>query len=421
MTDTETLIRDCLSTYAEEAELVDLVGPAKARSRQLARRSQQSAKSTMRGRLRGWFGANGSSIFRSKRFLVIAAGTAVVVLIATAFALGGRTPTNRTQLARQADLVTSRPQAIQGNGQGTGTRSSASSAGTQAPARNSPTGAAGLPGSAAGGNGSVAGATPALPPVRAVPAPHAAHGALSDNAPTPATTAVGNGATATRVVKTGDMSITVPKGQVQTTITTLVNQASHLGGYVSQSRTDTVAGSPEGEVTLRIPVNSFEDAVAGAGKLGHQTSLSTNAHDVTGKFVDISARLSALKRTRSTYLTILGRATTIGQTLSVQQRVDDIQQQIESLQGQLKVLRNQSADGTLTVDVTQVGAPATVVPLHHKRHGIGKAWHTSISRFSRGIDAIVAALGPLLLALILLGLIIGAGWLGVRRFGRATT
>jgi hypothetical protein len=214
-------------------------------------------------------------------------------------------------------------------------------------------------------------------------------------------------------VKTGHLSLTVAKGQVAATITSLTRTTTDLGGYVSQSRTEDVDGAPTGSLTLRIPVDRFEDAITAATKLGHETSLNTDAHDVTGQFVDISARLSALKRTRSTYLTILSRARTIGQTLSVQQRVNDIQQQIESLQGQLKVLRNQSADGTLTVDVSEVGAAPAVVG-HHHRSGWSTAWHNSAGRFNRGLQAIIGALGPLLLALIVLALLYGIGRIVLR-------
>jgi len=58
---------------------------------------------------------------------------------------------------------------------------------------------------------------------------------------------------------------------------------------------------------------------------------------------------------------------------------------------------------------------------HHKRHGISKAWHTSISRFDRGIDAIVGDLGPLLLALLILGFLIGVGRLSLRGARRGET
>jgi hypothetical protein len=225
------------------------------------------------------------------------------------------------------------------------------------------------------------------------------------------------GVGATRVVKTGRLAMTVTKGQVAATIASLTTTTADLGGYVSQSRTEDVDGAPTGSLTLRIPVNRFEDAVTAAAKLGHETALNTSAHDVTGQFVDLSARLAALQRTRATYLTILSRARTIGQTLSVQQRVNDIQQQVESLQGQLKVLRNQSADGTLTVEVSEAGSVLAAVR-HHHRSGWSKAWHTSTSRFNRGIQTIISGLGPLLLAVLILGLVYVITRLGARRMRR---
>jgi hypothetical protein len=264
------------------------------------------------------------------------------------------------------------------------------------------------------------------------------HGAVTNARPTPVASAAGakgvssaagasasdgveaiaatSGVDATRVVKTGSLSLTVPKGEVATTITSLTKTTTSLGGYVSQSRTGDVGGVPTGSLTLRVPVERFEDAVTAAAGLGHETSLSTDAHDVTGKFVDLDARLSALKRTRSTYLTILSGARTIGQTLSVQQRVNDIQQQIESLQGELKVLRDQSADGTLSVSVTEPGV--VIATVHHHRGGWSKAWHSSTGRFNRGIQTIIGDLGPLLLALILLGLAFLVARLNARRLRR---
>jgi hypothetical protein len=263
------------------------------------------------------------------------------------------------------------------------------------------------------------GARSALAPAEAVPsAPSFAAGAQSPSTGGVQVQSAADSVTATRVVKTGSLDLRVDRGQVQPTLLKLVSLTNGMGGYVSQSRTNSVLGAPTGELTLRMPVNQFDTAVSGDERLGHVVSLTTNAHDVTGQVVDLGARVAALEQTRATYLTILGRATTIGATLEVQQRVEDVQQQIEELQGELKVLRNQSVDATLTVDVSQAGS--VVPPVHHTSGGIGKAWHTSIDRFSRGFDAIVSALGPLLLAILLLALLAGIGVLGYRGVRRIT-
>jgi hypothetical protein len=220
----------------------------------------------------------------------------------------------------------------------------------------------------------------------------------------PATNTTGSSAAATRIVKTGTLQLRVAKGQVGSTVSKLTDIAGREGGYVSSSETDS-GSFPDGQITLRVPVAGFAATVSAAQALGHVVQLSTQARDVTGQYVDLNAREHALERTRSTYLTILSRATTIGATLAVQQRIDDVQQQIDELHGQIKVLGNQSAYSTLTVYVSQAGTPKAAVR-HHPSSGLGNAWHTSWHRFNRGFDAIVGAIGPLVLALILLGLVV---------------
>jgi hypothetical protein len=285
--------------------------------------------------------------------------------------------------------------------------------------------------STAGNSGSVAGLTEGTTPSVPVPAPTAARAlaplALGDSASgsagsasSTASTASGSTTTtsgastdssssaasdvaATRIVKTGTVELTVPKGKVASTVSRLATLATDDGGYVASSQTDS-GTDPSGEITLRIPVAKFGAVVSSVGTLGKITHQSTHADDVTGKYVDLSAQEHALQQTRSTYLTILSHATTIGATLAVQQRVDDVQRQIDELHGQLKVLGNQSAYSTLTADVSERGS-TVVVAHHHPRTGLAKAWTTSWHRFNRGIDAMVAAIGPLVLALIILAVL----------------
>lgn len=277
-------------------------------------------------------------------------------------------------------------------------------------------GAAASSGSGSAGGSSASHQSVPGEPAAASPVARAATGSVTSTSQVQSAV---DAVTATSVVKTGNLNLRVGRGQVQATVAALVKLTTGMGGYVSQSQMDTVLGAPTGELTLRMPAAQFDDAVSGAERLGHVVSLTTSAHDVTGRVVDLGARVQALQQTRSTYLTILGRAKTIGATLDVQQRVEDVQQQIEELQGELKVLRNQSADGTLTVDVSQVGAPV-VTPSHH-HGGIGSAWHKSISRFTRGFDDIVSALGPLVLALLVIATLAVIGGLGYRGVRRATS
>jgi hypothetical protein len=224
---------------------------------------------------------------------------------------------------------------------------------------------------------------------------------------------------ATKIVKTGELTLRVDKSQVQSIVGRLATLATAQGGYVSSSSTDVGSSDPSGEVVLRVPVAHFTDAINAAEELGgHVLSLTTSADDVTGHYVDLAAKQHALERTRATYLTILGRATTIGATLAVQDRIEGVQEQIDSLTGQLKLLSSQASYSTLTVDVTP-NALVFAAPPH--RHGLSKAWHTSWSRFGRGIDSIVSAIGPLVLALLIMAVVAGVGVVGYRGVRKATS
>jgi hypothetical protein len=211
-----------------------------------------------------------------------------------------------------------------------------------------------------------------------------------------------------RIIKTGQLDLQVPRGEVSSTLNKLTSLATFMRGYVADSRTSEGSSTPSGQVTLRVPVDRFEDTINRARSYGTKVlSLETSSQDVTNKYVDIAARIKALKDTRETFLTLLSKATTIGETLAVQQHVTEVQTQIEQLQGQLRVLANRSGLSTLTVTVDQ---KASIVPAAHHQSGISKAFHKSVDRFVNGIEAIVGALGPILLIVLL----VGFGWLAAR-------
>jgi hypothetical protein len=336
----------------------------------------------------------------SARKILIGIAAFVVAIVAIAFAIGGGSSSTESAGRTSHSLA-----AVPGHVSAGKTTGTLTSVGAPVPVPRAGSGGEG------GASGSVAGG------LAGTSGGHSASFAADSTSSALAGTAA---VSATRVVKTGTLELQVKKGAVGATVTSLVDLTSRYGGYVASSQTNDVDSSPTGEVVLRIPVNNFEGAITAADRLGKQISLQTNADDVTGRYVDLAARKHALERTRHTYLTILRGAHTIGETLSVQQQIDEVQQQIEELQGRLKVLRNQSNDGTLTINVTQEGSPSPV-PVSHERHGFSLAWHNSVDRFNRGLQGIIGALGPLLLAALLIAAAYGVIRLVIRFAGRRTS
>lgn len=204
------------------------------------------------------------------------------------------------------------------------------------------------------------------------------------------------------MVQTAQVALQVPPGKVPAALDRLASIATGLGGYVGQSRLDEGVGPAAGTITLRVPVAAYPAASAQARAVGHVSGSSSQAQDVTAQYVDLGARISALQQTRATYLTLLSKASSIGDTLSVQQQIQDVQTRIEQLQGQQRLLADTSDLATIAVTVTEPGAAPPPAP--RPRSGFGAAFHHAISGFATGLQAIIAISGPVLLVLLVLAL-----------------
>ncbi len=280
----------------------------------------------------------------------------------------------------------------------------------QGPAASRAAGAAGSAATTADARAQAPGRVSRSGPAGAAPA----EGATSAGTP-------GNDGTAARVVKTGSIALVVDKGQVTPVLTTVQTVIASLQGYVASSSTQefgaTPSGAtPSGTVTFRIPVANFERAVERLRGL-HATVRDAEAsgRDVTAEYADTAAQVGSLKAARSRFLTILGQAKTIGETLTVQQRVDDVQGQIDRLEGQRRVLADQSDLATLAVTVNEKDDPVTRQP---SQGGLGSAWHDAVRGFTSGAEALIARSGTALLVLLVLGvagLLARLAWRVVRR------
>jgi hypothetical protein len=299
-------------------------------------------------------------------------------------------------------------------------------------------GTAALGGSAAhhlatSGAGSAAGTTtPAF----------AATGGVAAAAPTPAGTTNGTlvpstgttGATgaastvpgvgqSSRIEQTGSLTLMVAKGALTRTMTELTFLAGAYNGFVSTSQTrsgaEATSGVPSGTITIEVPEDSFTAVLKKAQALGTTESVTTKATDVTGQYVDLQSRITALQDSRQQYLTIMAKATSIGDVLSVQEQLDSIQSQIEQLQGQLQLLSSQTTYSALSITASERA------PVHHHHHtvpthrsGLATAWHNSVHGFVSGVEGLIRLAGPALFVLLCGLVLVFGGRAGWRRYQR---
>jgi len=221
---------------------------------------------------------------------------------------------------------------------------------------------------------------------------------------------------ATKVVKTGSISVTVKSGQLGDTLAAISSRVVALGGFVSGTTmaTPTDSAPPSGSLTLRVPVGSFETLVAIVEKTGSVNTVTTSGQDVTASSVDLQARVGALQDTRTQFEQVLARAVTIGDILSVESQISDLQTQIEQLQGQLQVLENQTSYSTLSVNVSERPKPGVIVKPPKPASGLEKAWRHARHTFASGVEAVIGATGGIAVFLVFASLLTGIGVLGWR-------
>ena len=201
----------------------------------------------------------------------------------------------------------------------------------------------------------------------------------------------------------------MPGGRINANMARVMALATGDGGFVLSSSTQAASnGSPaQATVTLQVPEADFETLVGQVQQLGKVSSLTTQATDVTGQYVDLEAQISVLQASRQQYLTIMAKAKTIGDILAVQDQLDSIDSQLQQLQGQQQLMDNETTYSTLTVTLAQKALPP---PVRSPQSGIDKAWHSAVSGFVSGVEGVIRLAGPLAFALLL----IGAVFLGLR-------
>jgi hypothetical protein len=219
-----------------------------------------------------------------------------------------------------------------------------------------------------------------------------------------------------QIEKTGSADLTVHHG-IGRAITALSNLAVANGGFVATSSQQSGA-SATGAVTLQVPEAAFDAVVGGLGSVGSVTQLSTRATDVTAQYVDLQARITALEASRQQYLTIMTKATSVGDILAVQAQLDQLQSELEQLQSQQQLLDSQTTYATLALSLFSPGTHRPPPPRPRPQGGLSAAFGAAWHGFLRGVEGLVRLSGPLLFVLLCLAVVavaVRGGWRVVAR------
>jgi hypothetical protein len=253
------------------------------------------------------------------------------------------------------------------------------------------------------------------------------------------------------LVRTGELDLQLARGTLDRTVAQVTSLTSAFGGYILSSAVGQLpsgsptpypavdntsgtvqkgvampsvvrldGGTPYAWITLRVPADRFDQAIARFEQLGNVQVLTTSAEDVTGQVVDVQARLVHYRAVLARLLTFLDKANTVGSALAVQDRIDQTQLVVEQLSAELKQLNETVSYSTLSLSLTEKPAKHAVV---HHGTGFGHTISHSGWLIAQGAGAILlgisAALPFIGLAVVLAALAYYVRVLRRRRQGHA--
>ena len=160
------------------------------------------------------------------------------------------------------------------------------------------------------------------------------------------------------IVRTGEMSLVVE--DVVDARDEIADLAVRFNGYVVSSRISGEEQEMRGWITIRVPDDKFEPALAELRDLAVRvTSESTSSRDVTEEYIDLKSRLKNAEATESQYLALLEKAK-VEETIRIYELLHQVRREIEQIKGQMQYLERTASMSLITVHLKPV---ATAKPL----------------------------------------------------------
>ncbi len=159
-----------------------------------------------------------------------------------------------------------------------------------------------------------------------------------------------------KLVKT--MSFTIETQEFDKSSAAVSSLASLLGGYIEDS---SVSGnsywqneSRTAQYVLRIPVSALAEFDGKVGDIGNIVSRSEKMKDITLDYTDTASRLKSLETQRDTLISLMEKAESLEDLLTVQDHLTDVEYELERYASQLRLYDNQVEYSSVTISLHEV-------------------------------------------------------------------
>lgn len=131
--------------------------------------------------------------------------------------------------------------------------------------------------------------------------------------------------------------------------------AAQHGGYIQDLTADTRTGMARSVLaTLRVPVKQIEPLLADLRRLGHVEQESRNNQEITGQYIDLTARLRTARATERRVTELLRtQSGKLSDVLDAERELGRIRAEIESMQARRANMEHQVSYATVQMQLNE--------------------------------------------------------------------
>ncbi|WP_051208743.1 DUF4349 domain-containing protein [Butyrivibrio sp. WCD3002] len=193
-----------------------------------------------------------------------------------------------------------------------------------------------------------------------------------------------------------NISVDVETQEFDALVKFIKEKTEQLGGYIESENINNNSYNSRseryGSLTLRIPEAKLDGFMSSVDEKSHIKSQNRSVKDVTLTYADLEGHKKALLKEQDQLLTLMEKAESVEDIITIQDKLTDVQYQLESMESQLRTFDNQVSYSTVEMSIDEVieytpDAPKTF-------------WEKAGEGFVENFAAVVAFFEALLLAII---------------------
>ncbi|MFD5264571.1 DUF4349 domain-containing protein [Streptomyces sp. NPDC058335] len=155
-----------------------------------------------------------------------------------------------------------------------------------------------------------------------------------------------------RIIRTATLTVqvkNVPKALEQARAAT-----ENAGGYLSDETTVRDEDSAEQtRVVLRVPVDRYDDVLAGLQGAGKLLERTAKAQDVTDQVVDVESRITSQRASVVRVRELMDRATKLSDVVTLEGELSRRESDLEALLAQQASLKDRTSMATITLTLSE--------------------------------------------------------------------